>query len=176
MDQSCGDVGQRIASANDVPFFEKGIPVKSFIIACITAALALSFATPVHAKDVVEHKMSDDDVQKVDAIADAFFSKLIAGEAPAAIEGFLGTSKLMAGKTVELTNLISQINTGSDIYGPISACVLVSKKGRGGIVEEQQYLCQHEHFITRWKLAFAKTSKGWIASNLYFDDRATSDD
>lgn len=150
--------------------------MKSFIIACITAALALPVATVAHAKDVVEHKLSDDDVQKVDAIADTFFSKLIAGKAPDAINGFLGTSKLMAGKTADLTNLINQINSGSEIYGPISACVLVSKKGRGGVVEEQQFLCQHEHFITRWKLAFAKTSKGWIATNLYFDDRVSSDD
>jgi hypothetical protein len=156
--------------------YEKGISMKSVFIACVTAALALPIVTPVHAKDVVEHSMSNDDVQKVDMLVDTFVDRLVTGKYDTAVKEFLGTSELMSGKTAELAQLVSQIKSAAEIYGPISKCVLVAKKGRGGIFEEHMYLCQHARLLTRWKLAFAKTSGGWVATNLYFDDKVADED
>jgi hypothetical protein len=143
------------------------------------ALLALSAAMVsmgIYARPVVEHKLSASDEQQIDAISDKFFTQLKASKVESAVSGVFQSSELMAGKTAELSQISSQMQTSLNIYGPISECVLVQSSGRGNVVEAQQYICQHQKLATRWKIEFVKTTKGWITSNLSFDDKVMSED
>jgi hypothetical protein len=144
-----------------------------------TIMLAFSLATAstgAFGKPVVNHQLSTIDKQQLDSMSDQFFLRLKASSAGAAVTGFLGNTELMEGKRAELEQLADQISTALSIYGPVSECIPVQSKGRGSVVEERQFICQHEKLATRWKLLFIKTTKGWIAGNLYFDDKVMSDD
>lgn len=136
----------------------------------VAVAVALISAAPGFAKPVVEHKLSVADEAEIDALTGELFTRLKAGDVEGAVQGFLGSTELMDGKKAELTKISSQIRNAIEIYGPISNCLLATKEGRAGIVEEQQFLCQHDKFVVRWKLLLLKTSKQWIAGLLYFDE------
>jgi hypothetical protein len=148
----------------------------SRLLVALALTISIIGTARANAKPVIEHQLTEADHIKIDAMADEMFARLQAGSIDKAVEGFLGTTGLMAGKKAQLTQVAAQISTTIDIYGPISNCILVQSDGKGGIVEEQEYICQHENLVTRWKLLFVKTTKGWIAGNLYFDDKPMRDD
>lgn len=150
--------------------------MKAFRSAAAIGFAALLFSAGVAARPVEKHQLSTADHASIDALTDRLFARLKAGEIEAAVQGFLGTSGLMEGKKAELAQLASQIRTTLDIYGPVSNCLLARSQGRVGLVEEQQFICQHDQLATRWKLTMVKTTRGWIAGNLYFDDKLTSED
>lgn len=144
-----------------------------------TIALAfaiVSASSGAAARPVAKHRLSEVDEQQIDAMSDKFFSQLKSSSPESAVAGFLGTTELIEIKKAEVTELASQIGKGLNIYGAISQCILVQSNGRGGVVEEQQFICEHDKFATRWKLLFVKTTKGWIAGNLYFDDKIMSEE
>jgi hypothetical protein len=146
-------------------------------LTAIALALAIVIASSgAAARPVVKHQLSEVDEQQIDAMSNQFFSRLRSSSPESAVTGFLGNTELMEGKKAELAQLAGQIVTGLNIYGAISECILVQSKGRGGVAEERQFICQHDKLATRWKLLFIKTTKGWIAGNLYFDDKVMSDD
>jgi hypothetical protein len=108
-----------------------------------------------------------------DSIAQTAISNLQTGHTKEAILGFFGGNPLMAGKQNELTMLISQIDGMIAIYGPIRSCELVATAKNGTLVENRQYLCQHDHFVTRWRLLMIRTASGWTGNNVSFDEKLT---
>lgn len=149
--------------------------LKSFPL--LMAVVVGLFASPTAAigRDLVAHKLSNEDTLAIDRKSDDFFALLKQGQPENAVKNLLGTTGLMEGKKSELTQLSNQIASSLDIYGPISDCLLVQRDGRGGVVEEQQFICTHSKLASRWKLLFIKTANGWIAGNLYFDDRVMAE-
>jgi hypothetical protein len=141
-----------------------------FAVICFVT-LNLAVPSGIIASPVVKHQLSEADAKQIDAMGDQFFSELKEANVDKAVTGFLGNTGLMEGKKAEIAQLAGQINTIINIYGSISNCVLVQSDGRGGVVEQRQFICQHEKLATRWKLLFVKSTKGWVAGNLYFDDK-----
>ncbi len=145
--------------------------MKNLIAAAALTFTAIVSANVARANEVVKHQLSANDQREIDSLTDQFFKRLQAGDVSGAVTGFLGNTGLMEGKKAEIAQLSGQVTTIISIYGPISNCVLVQIDGRGGVAQEEQYLCQHEKLATRWKLLLVKTSKGWVAGNLFFDDK-----
>lgn len=108
-----------------------------------------------------------------DSISDAAISQLKAGHAKQALSGFFGANPLMDGKQNELALLEGQITSALSIYGPIRTCELVETAKRGTLVENRMYLCQHDHFVSRWRFLLIRTSNGWIGNNFGFDEKVT---
>ena len=108
-----------------------------------------------------------------DTISAAAINQLQAGNVHQAISGYFGDNPLMAGKQAELSMLESQITSGMTIYGKIRACELVETLKRGTLVENRLYLCQHDHFVTRWRLLIIRTPTGWVGNFFGFDEKVT---
>ena len=145
-------------------------------ISAILLPMALLAPQSGETATVVAHKLTADDEQKISNMSDRFFADLQNAGGDVAVKNYLGNSDLMSGKTAELAQLAGQINTIIGIYGKISKCILVRTEGRGGVVEERQFICQHQKLATRWKLLFVKTTDTWVASNMFFDDKVMATD
>ncbi len=146
-----------------------------YISAILLLAASISPQTGKTAT-IVAHKLTADDEQQISTMSDRLFADLQSAGADVAVKNYLGDSDLMAGKKAELAQLAGQINTIIGIYGKISKCILVRTEGRGGVVEERQFICQHLKLATRWKLLFVKTTDTWVASNMFFDDKVMATD
>ena len=101
-------------------------------------------------------------------------SQLKAGHIKQAIDGFFADNPLIEGKKNELSLLESQINGAILIYGPMRTCELVETAKRGTLVENRLYLCQHDHFVSRWRFIFIRTASGWTGNNFGFDEKILS--
>ena len=108
-----------------------------------------------------------------DSISEATISQLKAGHAKQALSGFFGANPLMDGKQNELAVLEGQITSAVSIYGPIRTCELVESVKRGTLVENRMYLCQHDHFVSRWRFLLIRTASGWVGNNFGFDEKVT---
>ena len=108
-----------------------------------------------------------------DSISEATISQLKAGHAKQALSGFFGNNPLMDGKQNELAVLEGQITSAVSIYGSIRTCELVESIKRGTLVENRMYLCQHDHFVSRWRFLLIRTSSGWVGNNIGFDEKVT---
>ena len=108
-----------------------------------------------------------------DSISDAAISQLKAGHAKQALSGFFGANPLMDGKQNELALLEGQITSALSIYGPMRTCELVETAKRGTLIENRMYLCQHDHFVSRWRFLLFRTASGWVGNNFGFDEKVT---
>ena len=106
-----------------------------------------------------------------DSISGGAIGQLKAGHVKQAISDFFGTNPLMSGKQNELAMLESQISSAIAIYGPMRACELVETAKRGTLIENRLYLCQHDHFVSRWRLLLMRTADGWVGNNFGFDEK-----
>ena len=106
-----------------------------------------------------------------DSISEATISQLKAGHAKLALSGFFGANPLMEGKQNELAVLEGQITSAVTIYGAIRTCELVESVKRGTLVENRMYLCQHDHFVSRWRFLLIRTASGWVGNNIGFDEK-----
>jgi hypothetical protein len=140
--------------------------IKTLLIASIVAA------HPALAETEGSPALAQNDEAAIDKLIDPTLSQLRAGHALPALNAFFGTSRLMAGKTVELQALASQINSTMEIYGALGQCELVERRNRGSFVQVRLYVCQHDSMATRWRFIMVKTTGGWIGANVYFDDKA----
>jgi len=132
---------------------------------------AATFIAPGAIARPVDDTIAPAENQIIDAFSNQLFTELAAGKSLSAVNAFLGRSKLMAGKSQELTLLASQIDGTIGIYGTIGNCLLFSESSRAGIVQVRSYLCQHQQYLTRWTLTFGKTANGWEPLMLNFDDK-----
>lgn len=108
-----------------------------------------------------------------DTISGAAIAQLKAGHAKQALSGFFGANPLMDGKQNELALLEGQITSALSIYGPMRTCELVESAKRGTLVENRMYLCQHDHFVSRWRFLLIRTASGWVGNNFSFDEKVT---
>jgi hypothetical protein len=108
-----------------------------------------------------------------ETMSEAAISQLKAGHAKQALSGFFGANPLMDGKQNELAVLEGQITSAFSIYGPLRSCELVETAKRGTLVENRMYLCQHDHFVSRWRFLMIRTASGWMGNNFSFDEKVT---
>lgn len=106
-----------------------------------------------------------------DVLANSLFDNLKAGRSLEAINRFFGPNSLVSEKTNELKMLSDQIDSTMAIYGPMAQCEQNERETKGTLVEMRLYLCQHDKYVTRWKLTFVRTSKGWSGAYVTFDDK-----
>lgn len=134
--------------------------MRSLIPTLALALLASTSSQPAYAQD-----------GEKEALFNAAIDKLVSNDPRGAVDAFLGSSELMARKQQEIGFLATQIAGTFDIYGPVSHCTMIETDQRADLLERRIYLCQHEHFLTRWTLLAAKTTNGWVGANLNFDDK-----
>jgi len=113
------------------------------------------------------------DEATIDKIMDATTAQLKAGKSRAAVDAFFNGNALMASKASDLAMLSAQIDAAAVVVGPISNCNLVEQHNRGVLVIQRLYHCQHTNSVTRWLVAFVKTTKGWQGQSIFFDDKVT---
>jgi hypothetical protein len=114
---------------------------------------------------------SSESLAEVDRLGRSVTDALIAGDAKRVVDAFAAGSPLMAGKTIELGSLQSQIQTSLTAYGSISSIELAKQQTLGTSAIRRYYVARHEKLTTRWELVFARTSKGWVIGYLGFDDQ-----
>lgn len=134
------------------------------------AAPALLLAQPAQA----EPAPSAADNAEIDALVAPTLTALKAGKSRQAVEAFLGRNPLMQGKTNEIAQLASQIDSANSIYGPIDDCQLTQTVNNGAWVQQRLYHCQHTNLVTRWMFQVVRTTKGWTPANLSFDDKVSN--
>ena len=123
------------------------------------------------AKPVVTAGISQADEDQIDRMAEALFSNLRTKNTDNGIKQFFGSSSLMTSKSDQLKLLVDQIDSAIGLYGTVGTCENVETTSEGTLVEYRRYVCQHTNMLTSWNMSFFKTSKGWIAANLYFKDQ-----
>ena len=138
----------------------RNLPLIALALAC--AAPALADPAPGAADDAA-----------ISALIDPSLAALRSGKSRQAVDLFLGTNPLMASKTSDIAVLASQIDAAIGAYGPIGACQLTETVNNGPWVQQRLYHCQHTNLVTRWIYQTVRTSKGWMPSNLSFDDKVT---
>lgn len=132
---------------------------------------ALVMASPTTAEPVATAALPAADTATIDRLARQAFEQIRAGKSFAALTSLFGNNQLIQAKTAELTMLANQIDSLRNIYGPMAECRLVEERSSGGLVANRLYLCRHELHVTRWKLLFANTTKGWSGINITYDDK-----
>ncbi len=110
----------------------------------------------------------------VDGEAESFFKRLKAGEVLPALQGSLGKSPMMQERRPELETLTRQIQTATDIYGPVRNQECVREAALGSMVLRREYLAQHDKMLTRWTLIFQRLPSGWHAVQVSYEDQVSS--
>lgn len=139
----------------------------------VASAAMLALCTPAisASQTAAAATPSGDSLGELDRLGRSVTDALIAGDAKRAVDAFAAGSPLMAGKTIELASLQSQIQTSLTAYGPISSIELAKQQTLGSSAVRRYYVARHEKLTTRWELVFARTSKGWVIAYLGFDDQ-----
>ena len=138
-------------------------------LAGLLASLLLSPAAL--AETIHPSTISAAETATIDAIAKRTFDHIRNGKSADALNLFFGSGSLMKGKASELSYLASQIDSVSNIYGPMGECRLAEERIKVGLIIQRLYLCRHGEYMTRWKLLFANPTSGWTGANVYFDDK-----
>ncbi|MES2291138.1 MAG: hypothetical protein V4530_15525 [Pseudomonadota bacterium] len=107
----------------------------------------------------------------IDAIVKPILDALIRSDAKGVVDTFVAKSPLMAGKTMELTNLQAQIQNGLTLYGKISDFDLAQEQIYGTSAVRRYYVAAHANLNTRWEFIFSRTSKGWVVAYMGFEDQ-----
>ena len=139
-------------------------------ISIMAALFCLTF-DPGFARADAAPGVSQADEAQLDQIAEGLFANLRAGKTDAGVAQFFGSSSLMSSKVDQLKLLVAQIDSAIGIYGKIGGCEKVDSVSKGSFVQYRTYTCQHTNMLTSWSFAFFKTSRGWIAGNLFFKDQ-----
>jgi hypothetical protein len=138
----------------------------------VAGLLASALLSPaVLAETIHPSTITAAETTKIDTMAQRTFDHIRNGKSAEALNLFFGTGSLMQGKAGELSYLASQIDSVSNIYGPMGECRLADERIKVGLVVQRLYLCRHGQYMTRWKLLFANPTSGWTGANLFFDDK-----
>ena len=141
-------------------------------IAFAVVSLAAFAAAPVLATD--DAAPSACTKHPVDSEAAAFFARLKAGEVLAALGDTLGTAPMMQGRQADLETLTRQIQTATDIYGPIRDQVCLNEARLGSLALRREYLAQHDKMLTRWTMIFVRLPSGWHTVQVSYEDQINS--
>lgn len=142
------------------------------LLAVVTSILAVVATSQLAvANPAVILKPTAADEKQIDGIATSLFQNIKNGKTEMAINQFFASSSLMKSKTAQLQLLVSQLDGAQQIYGKVGECQEIDRTTEGSIVQYRVYVCQHDNFVSRWNLAFFKTTTGWIGANLAFKDQ-----
>lgn len=134
-------------------------------------ALASLFPAVAAAQTPSTINISRESATEIDRLAKSVIDALIAGDAKRAVDAFVAGSPLMAGKTIELGALQSQVQTAMTAYGKISTVELAKQQSLGASVVRRYYVARQDKLVTRWELVFVQTSSGWVIAYFGFDDQ-----
>lgn len=110
--------------------------------------------------------------KELDALTSRFFALLESGDINGAFNELLKNSSIAENKE-QVQNLVFQTNRTISLYGAMKGHELVSADTLGGSLVRLRYLALHEKFPVRWILTYYSSPvKGWIITNIKFDDRA----
>lgn len=93
-----------------------------------------------------------------------------ANELEQAIRTFADGSELMKAKVQDINLLVSQANSLTTLYGPVSRCVLARFSSSSELQLTFDYVCQHQELLVQWQLRIDKLPRGWTITNLRFAD------
>lgn len=133
--------------------------------------VVLSASQLAAANPEIKLKPTAADEELLDGIATSLFQNIKNGKTEIAVNQFFASSSLMKSRTAQLQLLVSQLDGAQQIYGRLDECQEIERTTVGSIVQYRGYVCQHDNFISRWNLAFFKTTTGWIGANLAFKDQ-----
>ncbi len=111
------------------------------------------------------------DETQIDALINPVLGAIHQGKVGAAITTFMFSSPFSAQRGTEVNLFASQADATVMAIGPSSTCLLNEKRSQTAIDEARVYVCSHDKAATRWVFRMVKTTRGWIAANLYFDDK-----
>lgn len=150
--------------------------MKTFLSLSAATVLGMAWVpAPLVAQPVRSADLSSTDIAKIDALAAGTFERIRGGKSNDALNYFFANSPLATAKVAELKMLGTQIDTVSGIYGSMGECRLAETKDKVGLVAQRLYICQHDAYLTRWKMLFVKSSKGWAGANVSYDDKVQLD-
>jgi hypothetical protein len=135
------------------------------------AAISLILTSPAFGQNLVVSGLTADDETRIDALVTPVLLGLKSGQVRKATSDFFQTSAAMAGKQSEVSLFGTQAEGALAIYGKVGECQLTDRINYGTYAQARLYICQHEKFLTRWIFDLVRTSKGWEAGNLRFDDK-----
>lgn len=70
----------------------------------------------------------------------------------------------------QISVLVGQIITATEIYGPIRQCELAERSHFGSYLIRLTYVCQHDNYLTRWNFKVARIVKGNAIMSMDFSD------
>lgn len=143
---------------------------------CITliaggGALAVSqasFASASDLEDVITPSAAD--YAAATKVIDPIIARLIEGNARTAINSAFKDHPLGDRIAPQLPNLVGQLTTMYEVYGPISSCEQAQRSSVGSMAIRLVYNCQHETYVTRWDYQLVKAKGGYILSTINFSD------
>jgi hypothetical protein len=99
---------------------------------------------------------------------------MMRGETLPALAETLGQTPMMKGRDADLATLARQIQTATDIYGPMTGFECVHEQRFGSNVLRRQYVAQHEKMLTRWTLMFIRLKSGWWFHQVSYEDQVST--
>ncbi len=143
------------------------------IITILAGGIALAasqacFAAAGDLEDVVTPSAAD--YAAATKVIEPITARLIEGDARTAINSAFNGHPLANRIGPQLPNLIGQLTTMYEIYGPISACEQAQRSSVGSMEIRLVYNCQHETFISRWNYQLVKAKDGYILATINFSD------
>lgn len=150
-----------------------GVSVKMRNSILLTASMLLTFslAGPATAGELEDlTKPNEAEFAAATNMIKPIIDRLIAGDAKVAIDGAFKESPLFDRVKPQLPNLVGQLNTIYEVYGPITKCEPAQRGSVGSLMARFIYLCQHEKFVTKWNFVLLKADKGWVISTFQFSD------
>lgn len=111
-------------------------------------------------------------VQELEKLTSRFFALLITGDSRSALSELLKNSPI-ADNNDQLQQLVVQTEKTVTLYGTVQGYELVSTDVLAQSFVRLRYIALHDDYPVRWILTYYKSpSKGWLVTNVRFDDRA----
>lgn len=132
-------------------------------------SLAMLFAVPV----LAHAEVSAADSTEIDTKITAFFTSINKGDTRPAFEKLFLSR--VSDKKQEVDNLINQTGLAiAYLHSPVK-WDLAEQKEMGKVLIYRNYIVYSDEMPMKFRFVFFKTSKGWQAQSVFFNDVAISD-
>lgn len=101
---------------------------------------------------------------------DPVISNLKTSKFQEAVDLAFAANPLVNNMKSQISVLVGQITTVSEIYGPIRQCELAERSHLGSLMIRLTYVCQHESYLTRWHFKIARIAQGNTIMSMDFAD------
>ena len=138
---------------------------------CLAAMVACAVALPTGAyAQPTADASAPVVIAELDALETRTMTIAISGSTTIGSQ-ILGNSRMMAGRTAELTVLDGQMASALPIYGRARSWERVGDRRIGTQLVRRRYIVQHENMLTVWYLTYIKLDRGWEVAGINFNDQ-----